>query len=69
MAKTNLEKMLTICAAPIERDGTNDDLVNAQRKSLYEVTHELVQQVTSPNTLVREQVYLLIIVTVVDYVL
>lgn len=56
MAKANLEKMLISCAAPVERDGTNDDVVNAQQKSLFEVTHELVRQVTSPNTLVREQV-------------
>jgi transformation/transcription domain-associated protein len=56
MAKANLEKMLVSCAAPVERDGTNDDVVNAQQKSLFEVTHELVRQVTSPNTLVREQV-------------
>ncbi|XP_069681279.1 transformation/transcription domain-associated protein isoform X3 [Periplaneta americana] len=55
MAKANLEKMLISCAAPVERDGTNDDIVNAQQKSLFEVTHELVRQVTSPNTLVREQ--------------
>ncbi|PSN44253.1 Transcription-associated protein 1 [Blattella germanica] len=55
MAKANLEKMLISCAAPVERDGTNDDVVNAQQKSLFEVTHELVRQVTSPNTLVREQ--------------
>ena len=56
MAKANLEKMLISCAAPVERDGTNDDVVNAQQKCLFEVTHELVRQVTSPNTLVREQV-------------
>lgn len=61
MAKANLEKMLISCAAPVERDGTNDDVVNAQQKSLFEVTHELVRQVTSPNTLVREQVKILTI--------
>ncbi|XP_067013941.2 transformation/transcription domain-associated protein [Anabrus simplex] len=55
MAKTDLEKLLSICAAPIERDGKNDDVANAQMKSLFEVTHELVRQVTSPNTLVRQQ--------------
>ena len=55
MAKTNLEKMLTLCGAPIQSDGTNQDLIEAQKKSLFEVTQELVRQVTSPNTCVREQ--------------
>nr|CAD7586473.1 unnamed protein product [Timema genevievae] len=55
LAKSHLERMLTLCAAPVEKDGTNDELVNAQKKSLFEVTHELVRQVTSPNSIVREQ--------------
>ncbi|XP_049942725.1 transformation/transcription domain-associated protein [Schistocerca serialis cubense] len=55
LAKNNLEKMLTLAAAPIERDGNNEDLLNAQSKSLFDVTHELVRQVTRPNTLIREQ--------------
>uniref|UniRef100_T1KDE0 PIK-related kinase FAT domain-containing protein n=1 Tax=Tetranychus urticae TaxID=32264 RepID=T1KDE0_TETUR len=57
MAKSNLEKMITLCAAPIKllMDGSNSDLVEAQKKSLHEVTQELVRQVTSPNTCVRQQ--------------
>nr|CAD7427558.1 unnamed protein product [Timema monikensis] len=55
LAKGHLERMLTLCAAPVEKDGTNDELVNAQKKSLFEVTNELVRQVTSPNSIVREQ--------------
>lgn len=55
MAKTNLEKMLTLCGTLIVPDGTNNDLIDAQKKSLHEVTQELVRQVTSPNTCVREQ--------------
>jgi transformation/transcription domain-associated protein len=55
MAKANLEKMLTLCGTPIASDETNNDLLEAQRKSLHEVTQELVRQVTSPNTYVREQ--------------
>ena len=55
MAKANLEKMLSYCGTPIIPDGSNNDLIEAQRKSLHEVTQELVRQVTSPNTCVREQ--------------
>ncbi|XP_075538774.1 transcription-associated protein Nipped-A isoform X6 [Dermacentor variabilis] len=54
MAKSNLEKMLTVCAAPLPADAP-DDLREVQRKSLQEVTLELVRQVTSPNTCVRQQ--------------
>ncbi|XP_023214350.1 transformation/transcription domain-associated protein-like, partial [Centruroides sculpturatus] len=56
MAKSNLEKMLTLCGTPIIPDGTNKELIDAQTKSLHEVIQELVRQVTSPNTCVREQV-------------
>lgn len=57
MAKANLEKMLTLCATPIALlpDAVNMPLIEAQRKSLTEVTQELVRQVTSPNTCVRQQ--------------
>ncbi|XP_048245320.1 transformation/transcription domain-associated protein-like isoform X4 [Haliotis rufescens] len=54
-AKSNLEKMLILCAKDIEPDQKTDELIAAQKKSFHEVTHELVRQVTSPNTLVREQ--------------
>ncbi|KAL1426892.1 hypothetical protein MTO96_000428 [Rhipicephalus appendiculatus] len=54
MAKSNLEKMLTVCGAPLPADAS-DDLREVQRKSLHEVTLELVRQVTSPNTCVRQQ--------------
>ncbi len=81
MAKSNLEKMLTLCATPLvaptpptstpsglpgvgvppsstsndEAEQRYKELKAIQEKSLYEVTHELVRQVTSPNTYVREQ--------------
>ncbi|RWS15188.1 transformation/transcription domain-associated protein-like protein [Dinothrombium tinctorium] len=57
LAKSNLEKMLTLCGQPIRPniDGSNKDLIDAQKKSLHEVTQELVRQVTSPNTCVRQQ--------------
>ena len=59
MAKNNLEKMLRHCAKPIETQDMDEaaaaDLIAAQEKSIYDVTHELVRQVTSPNKYVREQ--------------
>ncbi|KAL0100349.1 hypothetical protein PUN28_019603 [Cardiocondyla obscurior] len=56
MAKENLEKMLRVCVNPsIQEDKHNIELIEAQNKSLYEVTRELVKQVTSPHTIVREQ--------------
>ncbi len=71
MARSNLEKMLTLCAKPVpvpkKEDGSDDDelteeqeaelreLRELQSKSLHDVIHELVRQVTSPNNYVREQ--------------
>ena len=56
MAKSNFEQMLRLCASEV--DSADTDLVDVQKKSLHDVSHELVRQVTSPNTLVREQVLL-----------
>lgn len=55
MAKANLEKMLQLCAAPLTESQATPELLAAQKKSLHDVTHELVRQVTSPNSTVREQ--------------
>ena len=59
MAKSNLEKMLRHCVAPIDSniydEAAYQELVAAQDKSIYDVTHELVRQVTSPNKYVRDQ--------------
>ncbi|KAJ1522938.1 hypothetical protein ONE63_002077 [Megalurothrips usitatus] len=60
MAKSNLEKMLAQCAKPVEPDGTNEELINTQRKSVLEVTYELVRQVTSPTDSLREQSMILL---------
>lgn len=54
MAKTNLEKLLNRCAAPLEPNEPAD-VVEAQKKSLNEVTVELVRHITQANTFVREQ--------------
>lgn len=59
MSKSNLEQMLRMCAKPLVNPGSgdgDDEMTKLQQKSLHEVTHELVRQVTSPNTMVREQV-------------
>ena len=58
MAKSNLEAMLIQCAKTPEGDASTEDFLAVQKKSLHDVIHELVRQVTSPNTLVREQVRL-----------
>lgn len=55
MAKINLEKMLRICMVPLDKECKNEELINTQQKAMYQVIHELVRQVTSPHTLVREQ--------------
>ncbi|XP_055838887.1 transcription-associated protein 1 isoform X2 [Episyrphus balteatus] len=55
MAKTYLENMLRISMVPLDKDYKNKELVALQTKTMYEIIHELVRQVTSPNTLVREQ--------------
>ncbi|XP_053690427.1 transcription-associated protein 1 [Sabethes cyaneus] len=54
MAKNYLEKMLNICMTPLDRDCKNEELISTQKKAMYDVIHELVRQVTSPHTLVRE---------------
>ncbi|XP_058123036.1 transcription-associated protein 1 [Anopheles ziemanni] len=54
MARTFLEKMLRICMTPLEKDCKNEELLATQKKAMYDVIHELVRQVTSPHTLVRE---------------
>lgn len=55
MAKNNLERMLRVCGALLEGESNTEEMRQIQGKSLHDVTHELVRQVTSPNTTVREQ--------------
>ncbi|XP_045469394.1 transcription-associated protein 1 isoform X2 [Harmonia axyridis] len=54
MAKTNLEKMLIVCVTP-PPPSSDQQTKELQRKALYDITHELVRQVTSTYALVREQ--------------
>ncbi|KAL3832377.1 hypothetical protein ACJMK2_024027 [Sinanodonta woodiana] len=53
LAKSNLENLLTMCAKAL--DSESEEMVTVSKKSFHDVTHELVRQVTSPNTTVREQ--------------
>lgn len=55
MAKTYLEKMLRTCMVPLDKDCKNEELIATQNKAMADVVRELVRQVTSSNTLVREQ--------------
>lgn len=55
MAKTTLEQLLVRCATPLKEEEKTEDLLNAQDKSFHMVTHDLVREVTSPNSTVRKQ--------------
>lgn len=57
-AKEYMKSILKTCMIPIvvdHNDQKDDEIISIQNKSIYEVTHELVRQVTSPNSLVRAQ--------------
>nr|CAH7738954.1 unnamed protein product [Callosobruchus chinensis] len=54
MAKDNLQKMLVVCVTP-PPEGSDQATKDLQQGALKKVTHELVRQVTSPHTMVREQ--------------
>lgn len=56
LAKSNLETMLTMCAKKLEGENATEEMLMVQKKSFHDVTYELVRQVTSPNTTVRETV-------------
>lgn len=55
MAKTTLEQLLVRCATPLKDEEKTDELLAAQEKSFHMVTHDLVREVTSPNSTVRKQ--------------
>jgi len=54
MAKANMELLLSHCAKPLSL--ADAELTTAQSKSMFDTVHELVRHVTSPNTVVRDQV-------------
>ncbi|TMW44508.1 hypothetical protein DOY81_004448 [Sarcophaga bullata] len=53
IAKTNLRSLLDLCMTHKEQE--NDEISTIKNKAIYDVIHELVRQVTSPNTLVRQE--------------
>ncbi|XP_026206628.1 transformation/transcription domain-associated protein [Anabas testudineus] len=55
MAKTTLEQLLVRCATPLKDEEKTEELLAAQDKSFHMVTHDLVREVTSPNSSVRKQ--------------
>ncbi|XP_051789631.1 transformation/transcription domain-associated protein isoform X2 [Erpetoichthys calabaricus] len=55
MSKTTLEQLLVRCATPLKEEEKSDELLAAQEKSFHHVTHDLVREVTSPNSTVRKQ--------------
>ncbi|XP_016389185.1 transformation/transcription domain-associated protein [Sinocyclocheilus rhinocerous] len=55
MAKTTLEQLLMRCATPLKDEEKTEELLSAQDKSFHLVTHDLVREVTSPNSTVRKQ--------------
>ncbi|MBN3303926.1 TRRAP protein, partial [Amia calva] len=55
MAKTTLEQLLVRCATPLKEEEKTVELLAAQDKSFHMVTHDLVREVTSPNSTVRKQ--------------
>nr|XP_057918222.1 transformation/transcription domain-associated protein isoform X1 [Doryrhamphus excisus] len=55
MAKTTLEQLLVRCATPLKDEEKSEELQAAQDKSFHMVTHDLVREVTSPNSTVRKQ--------------
>lgn len=57
MAKTTLEQLLVRCATPLKDEEKTEELLAAQDKSFHMVTHDLVREVTFPNSPVRKQAY------------
>nr|XP_055031298.1 transformation/transcription domain-associated protein isoform X1 [Misgurnus anguillicaudatus] len=55
MAKTTLEQLLIRCATPLKDEEKTEELKAAQENSFRLVTHDLVREVTSPNSTVRKQ--------------
>ncbi|XP_014255602.1 transformation/transcription domain-associated protein [Cimex lectularius] len=53
-AKLNLEALIKLCA-PLVDPNSDKELAAIQQKALTAVTFELIKQVTSPTTLIREQ--------------
>ncbi|XP_037947653.1 transcription-associated protein 1 isoform X2 [Teleopsis dalmanni] len=55
IAKSYLRTMLEICITPFENVPKNEEIISIQKKATHEVIHELVRQITSPNSLLRKE--------------
>ncbi|XP_055874365.1 transformation/transcription domain-associated protein-like isoform X5 [Biomphalaria glabrata] len=55
LAQKCIEEMLRLCARPLEGDEATEELIAAQKKSLHDVAQKLIPQITTSNTLVRQQ--------------
>ncbi|XP_023171663.2 transcription-associated protein 1 [Drosophila hydei] len=60
ITKNYMKTMLEICLSPISINSRNDELEDLQAKATYDVIHELVRHITSPNSIVREESMLLL---------
>ncbi|XP_044312545.1 transcription-associated protein 1 isoform X1 [Drosophila rhopaloa] len=60
ITKNYMKTMLEICLSPIRESYKNVDLKDLQAKASYEVIHELVRHITSPNAIVREESMILL---------
>ncbi|XP_046866072.1 transcription-associated protein 1 [Drosophila willistoni] len=60
ITKNYMKTMLEICLSPISVNYRNDELKDLQTKATYEVIHELVRHITSPNCIVREESMILL---------
>ncbi|XP_070134948.1 transcription-associated protein 1 isoform X3 [Drosophila bipectinata] len=60
ITKNNMKAMLEICLSPLSELNRNEDINDLQTKATYEVIHELVRHITSPNTIVREESMILL---------
>ncbi|XP_037728553.1 transcription-associated protein 1 isoform X5 [Drosophila subpulchrella] len=55
ITKSYIKSMLEICLSPINECYNNEELKDLQVKATYEVIHELVRHITSPNGIIREE--------------
>lgn len=55
ITKSYMKTMLEICLSPIGVNYRNNELEELQSRATYEVIHELVRHITSPNSIVREE--------------
>uniref|UniRef100_A0A8C4Q3Z7 Uncharacterized protein n=2 Tax=Eptatretus burgeri TaxID=7764 RepID=A0A8C4Q3Z7_EPTBU len=55
VAAATLEKLLLRCASPLQEEEWTPEIAATQKMAVHAATHELVREVTSPNSTVRNQ--------------